>query len=581
MTFRAEGKQAIYTKSPHNSVRVSENCNLWLKSNDGVSSAVEGTLYFYIADGMSFLLPEEGTYDQNKRYVVDRKGNKYLGEVQAGVYHYLTIGDEKVSSWNWDHLNLSCVKKGKVYYDHENHVLTFDNATLEWDEEGSDFNVLIYFRYAPKHPKSFTIRLIGDNYLNLNKTQVAIYPSECSLRIEGDGTLNIHSPAEAYRPMVYITPHYPVTLACKEVKIVSESTNYNNIAFMGAVNSSIREDRKLIIDNTRLDITSPEYTFFEVDSIITKKVDIIEPEGAYFDYDAKKIKVGNEKVVPHVVFDVATYPVYVKGDTVTWKNKDDVLGDGTVKYIPEKKQLILNNANISTSENVVCIQSEQEEFNIYLQGKNSLTSENIALASSYTDESGQYDELGLITISGPGSLDVKSSQYGIEFSAQNLLLYNCGDVTVRAPYGVCGVISLLAYAFSTTPAKPAECLGILNSNLTVEALGEESYPIVLYGVEFDKNSVEVVEPESWKFEFPFVYDTSTGTDVPAKRFVVKKKLKKGDVNLDGSVDINDVVAIINVMAGTANWPNANVNDDSEGKVDINDVVVVINIMAGN
>ena len=52
----------------------------------------------------------------------------------------------------------------------------------------------------------------------------------------------------------------------------------------------------------------------------------------------------------------------------------------------------------------------------------------------------------------------------------------------------------------------------------------------------------------------------------------------GDVNEDGVVNINDVVAIINVMAGTATWPNANVNGDE--KVDINDVVAVINIMAG-
>ncbi len=54
--------------------------------------------------------------------------------------------------------------------------------------------------------------------------------------------------------------------------------------------------------------------------------------------------------------------------------------------------------------------------------------------------------------------------------------------------------------------------------------------------------------------------------------------KPGDVNEDGNVDINDVVAIINVMAGTADWKNANVNGDEQG-VDINDVVAVINIMA--
>ena len=53
----------------------------------------------------------------------------------------------------------------------------------------------------------------------------------------------------------------------------------------------------------------------------------------------------------------------------------------------------------------------------------------------------------------------------------------------------------------------------------------------------------------------------------------------GDVNDDGMVDINDVVAVINHMAGSANWRFANVNSD--GDVDINDVVAIINIMAGH
>ena len=55
---------------------------------------------------------------------------------------------------------------------------------------------------------------------------------------------------------------------------------------------------------------------------------------------------------------------------------------------------------------------------------------------------------------------------------------------------------------------------------------------------------------------------------------------KGDVNRDGNVDINDVVAVINIMAG--NNPmgyNGDVNEDDH--TDINDVVAIINIMAGN
>ena len=53
---------------------------------------------------------------------------------------------------------------------------------------------------------------------------------------------------------------------------------------------------------------------------------------------------------------------------------------------------------------------------------------------------------------------------------------------------------------------------------------------------------------------------------------------KGDVNGDNMVDISDVVAIINQMAGIADYANADVNGDN--MVDISDVVAVINIMAG-
>ena len=51
----------------------------------------------------------------------------------------------------------------------------------------------------------------------------------------------------------------------------------------------------------------------------------------------------------------------------------------------------------------------------------------------------------------------------------------------------------------------------------------------------------------------------------------------GDVNGDGSVDVADISAIINVMAGLATWDKADVNGD--GTVDVADISRVINIMA--
>ena len=53
---------------------------------------------------------------------------------------------------------------------------------------------------------------------------------------------------------------------------------------------------------------------------------------------------------------------------------------------------------------------------------------------------------------------------------------------------------------------------------------------------------------------------------------------KGDVNRDGKVDISDVVAIINTMAGVLPYEDADVNNDDH--VDISDIVAVINIIAG-
>ena len=55
-------------------------------------------------------------------------------------------------------------------------------------------------------------------------------------------------------------------------------------------------------------------------------------------------------------------------------------------------------------------------------------------------------------------------------------------------------------------------------------------------------------------------------------------LKKGDVNEDGDIDISDIVAIINQIAGKNTYKNSDVNGD--GSVDISDIVAVINIIAG-
>jgi hypothetical protein len=59
---------------------------------------------------------------------------------------------------------------------------------------------------------------------------------------------------------------------------------------------------------------------------------------------------------------------------------------------------------------------------------------------------------------------------------------------------------------------------------------------------------------------------------------------RGDVNLDGTVDIADAVSVLNAMAGQTVAGDANVNGDFDANgnpvIDIADLVTVLNIMAG-
>ena len=77
--------------------------------------------------------------------------------------------------------------------------------------------------------------------------------------------------------------------------------------------------------------------------------------------------------------------------------------------------------------------------------------------------------------------------------------------------------------------------------------------------------------------------TSDGSEkiIGFDNVVITKKEEahlKGDVNRDGNVDISDIVAIINQIAGIASYEDADVNEDKI--VDISDIVAVINEIAG-
>ena len=81
---------------------------------------------------------------------------------------------------------------------------------------------------------------------------------------------------------------------------------------------------------------------------------------------------------------------------------------------------------------------------------------------------------------------------------------------------------------------------------------------------------------------------SSGEDVvshqhESKSFTISvKEVKKGDVNGDGEVNVGDIMAVINYMAGQTENIDKKVGDvNNDGNVNVGDIMAIINIMAGN
>lgn len=75
-----------------------------------------------------------------------------------------------------------------------------------------------------------------------------------------------------------------------------------------------------------------------------------------------------------IAANAATYPIKVKGITVTDANKEDILGNGTVKYQDSNNTLFISNANITYSGSVINVSEEMtKDFYINVSGTNTFS----------------------------------------------------------------------------------------------------------------------------------------------------------------------------------------------------------------
>ena len=226
-------------------------------------------------------------------------------------------------------------------------------------------------------------------------------------------------------------------------------------------------------------------------------------------------------------------------------------GDQPVKVVEElclKSARITGTAPMEVSGGIVVVER------LVLDGIDlTVTGTQFGIRGNY---SYSYDMFGDMVVTWSGILEIQG---------KSRLEVQCSSICV----GPLAEIKLGENIRVTEP-KGAEVRTFLSDYQS--SLSESTYQDVSLRNSDDLNDPNAGDSKHWG------YDRVTGTVVIAYSSEPMPTVKRGDVNKDGKVDISDIVAVINTIAGDPTYKEtAKVNDDD--KVDISDIVAIINIIA--
>ena len=241
--------------------------------------------------------------------------------------------------------------------------------------------------------------------------------------------------------------------------------------------------------------------------------------------------------------DYMEYGLEVYNTKVTSHNKYDILDNGVFSYDDKSKTLTVHK-NYLSPYNGALVDNESVE------GLVVSVPEDVTLSALH----GFLSDKDL-TITGPGHLTITTKYVTTDIKEGSTLTIK--NITIDAEceqWGIAGENN--EYLIIQNAA--------INSKAPRGAICDFNGGITLTGC-------KIVKPIGGYVKNGDVVDASGNL---ATEVVIAKN---GDANLDGVVDIADVVAVLNAMANDLDAPQFNVNDDNV--VDIADVVAVLNIMA--
>ena len=351
--------------------------------------------------------PAGARFDESKHAIV-LNGEIVESEVKIVPTKYdLFICGTQVTSDHCGDLSVIPGVKGSVSYDPYNKTLTLENAKLnvEGDHSGIESEI-----------DGLTIKVGGTNELKAENSAAVTIGAPAT--ITGGGTLNAESEESCG---IYALE---TNLTIKDC-IVNAKGKYG-------ITGQVGSKEKLLISNATVTAEGRAGSICDFKEITLEDCAITQPAGAVVDNSQGAIVLNGEKVTSEVKIEPITkYDLKICGTQVTSDNCGDLSVidgvEGTVKYDPDSKTLTLEDAKLNIEGEVDCIESEIDGLTIKVSGTNEL---NAVDAAAIVDAP--------TTITGGGTLNMKSEKYAAIYAARtNLTIKDC-IVNAKGKWGIAG-----------------------------------------------------------------------------------------------------------------------------------------------
>ena len=525
------------------------------------------------------------SYSESK--VTNAYANPTTGYFTKTQKYNVKICGEYVTNANCDDLSYiegvtiqDPSNEGHIYFDNERNILHLKAVILEAVDEscietvedrGTDIHVEKFGNYYVRLYGSCTTPSKAKPVMNLTCSEM-VSASIYNDTDEEKGFLMVDGSGSGYNPVPAIVTTGPLALYRTSVEAIG------SYGICGGTDGVGRNTRLAIWDETDVSAKGSlggsicNFNELMIWGMITY------PEGATD--GANAVELNGQVVKDWVVIGRAVYKygIFIAGEEVTNINCDDlttiqgvtVADGGYLRY----------NWNTKTLEMESC----------YIDGGIRNTVDGLRIKVGKPFFIGNYinssDNDNALTIEAPTTIIGNGGYFKNTFEG---VLIAIGKESGVALLGEKAKLTVQDAALSGTGTNNAGITGepyfrqYYHGDLIIKGMsfvggrgGSYSFG-ALNSLQLDKN-IKLIEPAGAVYSGSAVLERENGPwakDVS----VVFSYYNPADVNLDGDVNISDIVAVINTMAGDETFKStADVNVDS--RIDISDIVAIINVIAG-